>query len=1004
MKPIKLELQAFGPYKDLTVIDFSQFSDAGLFLLTGETGSGKTMIFDALTFALFGKTSGNDRGVDSVRSQLARPHDETYVKLSFIHQSNIFTIRRNPTHSYARKEGGKESNSAHFAELYLPDGNIVSSVRDVNEKIETILGLDYDQFKQIALIGQGEFRELLVAKSDARSDIFRKIFNTKLYQNFEYKLRDLNSKARGVYETEKILIENVLTDIGIEEPSVESLTQSISYLEGILKEDLLNQKKLNESRIIHNSKALEIMKLIEVKKQVLKDFEDLDANKVLFNELSKSKESMDALEKRLLRFNNATVYVKPIKTKLDEVIKRYQDNIALEERERQSLLSIKENLAILVEKHKLLLDQKDSIEALKKENHVLDKSLEDYRVLTDHINNRVKELDKLKGEEEKLDVFKKNLEASKLKQKELEASVKLKRDKESRKVFLDAEFNKLDEILKLKGILVKTTELEANEAKSLKLMADEVSKLGVIHNQRQHDFYLAQAGILAKSLEDGKPCPVCGSTEHPKVATLSDQVVSKEELDALQSKLNNESSKLSKLGAKHSEVLGRLTELKELYESKTSGYDDVESLFKSVEIELKEANSVLEKLKELDVLIEKNHESIEFNSKSIEDLGITINNRKLEVTRLDTMISSLKKNLKYESFELAKEALNTGQKRVSKFEADLLESSEAIKTSEALLSNIEGSLKVIGKSIQDDKDKKEVFEGEFKDSLAKYSFESIDAYEDVLLLDKAETEETLRNYTQKLTEVNALIKSLEFKLKDVSKPDLVIDNEMLAKENQVIKALDEQLEFLMIKISKYKNSIEQLSKRSVDFETKRKQYQDINILYRTATGNLAQKDKISFEYYVQTAYFSKVIIEANKRLDIMTQSRYQLVLRQESNDKRLSSGLDLDVIDHHSNKRRAVSTLSGGESFKAALSLALGMSDVIQIFAGGIEIDMLFVDEGFGSLDQQSLDQAMNVLNSLTSGNRMIGIISHVSELKTRIEQQIIVKKDVTGSSVSVTI
>ena len=1004
MKPIKLELQAFGPYKDLTVIDFSQFSDAGLFLLTGETGSGKTMIFDALTFALFGKTSGNDRGVDSVRSQLARPHDETYVKLSFTHQGNMFTIRRNPTHSYARKEGGKESNSAHFAELYLPDGNIVSSVRDVNEKIETILGLDYDQFKQIALIGQGEFRELLVAKSDARSDIFRKIFNTKLYQNFEYKLRDLNSKARGVYETEKILIENVLTDIGIEEPSVESLTQSISYLEGILKEDLLNQKKLNESRIIHNSKALEIMKLIEVKKQVLKDFEDLEANKVLFNELSKSKESMDALEKRLLRFNNATVYVKPIKTKLDEVIKRYQDNIALEERERQSLISIKENLAILVEKHKLLIDQKDSIEALKKENHVLDKSLEDYRVLTEHINNRVKEQDKLKGEEEKLDVFKKHLEDSKLKQKELEASVKLKRDKESRKVFLDAEFNKLDEILKLKGILVKTTELEANEAKSLKLMADEVSKLGVIYNQRQHDFYLAQAGILAKSLEDGKPCPVCGSTEHPKVATLSDQVVSKEELDALQSKLNNESSKLSKLGAKHSEVLGRLTELKELYESKTSGYDDVESLFKSVEIELKEANSVLEKLKELDVLIEKNHESIEFNSKSIEDLGITINNRKLEVTRLDTMISSLKKNLKYESFELAKEALNTGLERVSKFEADVLESSEAIKTSEALLSNIEGSLKVIGKSIQDDKDKKEVFEGEFKDSLAKYSFESIDAYEDVLLLDKAETEETLRNYTQKLTEVNALIKSLEFKLKDVSKPDLVIDNEMLAKENQVIKELDEQLEVLMIKISKYKNSIEQLSKRSVDFETKRKQYQDINILYRTATGNLAQKDKISFEYYVQTAYFSKVIIEANKRLDIMTQSRYQLVLRQESNDKRLSSGLDLDVIDHHSNKRRAVSTLSGGESFKAALSLALGMSDVIQIFAGGIEIDMLFVDEGFGSLDQQSLDQAMNVLNSLTSGNRMIGIISHVSELKTRIEQQIIVKKDVTGSSVSVTI
>lgn len=1002
MKPIKLELQAFGPYRKKTVIDFSQFTDSGLFLLTGETGSGKTMIFDALTFALFGRTSGNERGVDGIRSQLAQSHDETYVMLTFNHQNNAYTVRRNPTHAYARKPGGKEVNTAHFAELTLPDGTIISSVRDVNEQVERILGLDYDQFKQIALIGQGEFRELLTAKSNARSDIFRKIFNTKLYQDFEFKLRELNSKAKADYETEKLLIEKVMVDSAIENPNVDALEDSIQELSTMLKADLLKRDELNFKKKQSSDTIEDLTKSIEINKQIILDFEALEKNKEKQVTLDDEEASVELLKRKVMLFNHANLNIKPLKTQLDEVKKRIKDNTKRLNDETRHLNDALFKLEQLKVKKVQLDGEKPAIETLKNENHVLSHSLEAYKQLTDLINQR-DQVDKNLIEEEKtLSDSNANLLTMGSRIKDLEAALKLKLAHESSKIKLEAEYSKLDELMKLGESLRVLVETEATQKASLIELNHQVSELRATYNHQQHEFYLSQAGILAKTLEAGQPCPVCGSLQHPMKAVLSDRVVSKSHLDALQKSLQAEDNRLNEVGSKHAATLGRLNEIRSLYDEKSKGYETVSLEFMEVKAALEAVDKELEGLKDSEVTLENLKQNKETLSTTIVSLGNGINENKLVIARLNSTIESLQKSLKYDTYEGAKEILDAGLLKVKTYENDLMELSEEIKNVSELVSGVEGSIKVIKVSLNQDNKGVIDLEKNFSEALVTHGFSTVDEYEAILKFDQEGAEKTLREHERQVTEVKTMIRSLSEKLKDLTKPDSQLYEEALNKERALIKDLEDQLEGLAIRINKYSNSIDELNKRGIDFKFKREAYQDINILYRSASGNLAQKDRISFEYYVQTAYFSKVIAEANKRLDIMTQSRYQLVLRQESSDKRLSSGLDLDVIDHHSNKIREVSTLSGGESFKAALSLALGMSDVIQIFAGGIEIDMLFVDEGFGSLDQQSLDQAMNVLNSLTTSNTMIGIISHVTELKTRIEQQIVVHKDVIGSSITI--
>ena len=1008
MRPIKLEIQAFGPYKDKTIIDFSLFDSQGLFLLTGDTGSGKTMIFDALTFALYGQTSGNERNANSIRSQFSEAHKETYVALSFHHQNQIYHIRRNPTHSYAKKEGGRETNSMHNVELTLPTKEILSGVSHVGEKINDILGLNYAQFKQIALIGQGEFRELLTAKSDARSDIFRKIFNTKLYQDFEYKLKSINSSARQEYEDELKLIENILSnleDLEFEDIGIDALDDNIFKLKDFLDSKEKEKQKIDKQQETISKNNKKLIEEIESGKRLLKDFNDLEELKSEQKLLKSQKEKYDEIEASLKQIEIVENQIEPIEQRLKEEESKLAETYL---KQQQDEFKLKENLVKLegtLKEKETLLSKENEITKLKQSNHLIETSLNEYKKLEEISNKEssyTKNMIDLVNTEVKENQIKSNL-LDKINRYEIE--LKLKESHEQALLKLDAVFENLSTLIKLKSqIELLSTETE-KEASKLLSISDQVLVANNNYSKMDHQFYMSQAGILAKGLRENEPCPVCGSLHHPNKAHLSDSDINKEILDEAKVSLDALEAKRNEISMSHNSLKTKLESLYATYNTQLKDKNlDVEAYYLSVKQEISERKKDLERLIKLENKLENAKTQLENTLTKLDELTKNKNALEIEIVKVQSEKEHLLKQLAYKDYDEASSVFKKQDKIINDYESLLTGFGKKIESYQALSAALKGGLEILSDESTKIEALVESLKTRFKTALTMHGFSDLKSYQQILLLKdrKQQDKEALGLYKEKTIRINTIVDNLEKNLQGKVKPDLTLQEEKLSDNQILFKELSVLQQSLASLIDRQKTYIRRLEAHKKSFDVKRQKYQDVNILYRTASGNLSQKDKISFEYYVQTAYFQKVIEEANKRLDVMTQSRYALKLRDGANDKRQVSGLDLDVIDFYSSKVREVSTLSGGESFKAALSLALGMSDVIQIFAGGIEIDMLFVDEGFGSLDQQSLDQAMKVLNSLTESTRMIGIISHVSELKQRVEQQIIVNKDVVGSTVKI--
>lgn len=997
-------MQAFGPYKNLSTIDFSLFEEQSLFLLTGDTGSGKTMIFDALTFALFGQTSGNERSANSLRSQFASPYDETFVELSFKHQNKEYTIRRNPTHSYAKKQGGKETNTLHQAELKADD-TIYSGVSVVNEKIENLLGLSYDQFKQIALIGQGEFRKLLTAKSDARSEIFRKIFNTKLYQDFEYKLRTMNSEAKKYYDEELLLIQNILEnleDIEITNLSIDSLDENINQIDTYIHEKeavsntLIKKTKDLETEILSLSKQLEKEKAIQDNFKRLENIQNEE--KVLLEREEKFK----SLEKTIKQVKDVKLYIEPIHNKLKETQARMTQITQVINSNHQEKEVLEKQKLHLDEELTSLYSQKDAMEKLKQEVHQLKNTLSKYQEMDSLAKNLEDIKLNLAKTAQSKSTTQNTIEKLTGKKKKLEENLLLQAELKIKQTSLKT---KLEQLTQLKDLHQQTQKYEKEHQDVLhkyEIVVLELKKKKDLFASLEETFYLSQAGILASLLIDDEPCAVCGSKEHPSPAKLINEDITKEALDTAKKAVEIIEEARSKTQASLSKLSGKLQESEKQYQSLYQNYQnqDIDRLYEKTSLE---ATTVQENLKALeDSAKELNNieTSLSQESKNIEHLTEKIQALTVKKAQDETSLFKLQETLLFESYELANNTYLKHQKTLTEYEKNLEAVQMKMTTSNERMASLKGATKTLSLELNTHSETQESLQESFKTSLEKYKVED---FEKLLQMSDEvdQLEESLEIYKRKRHENSILILELQKGLKDTIMPDTSLTQAAIENAQSELKLIQETQQEVHTQISKQKSNLVRLKSHQKSYQKRLESYQEINVLYRTASGNLSQKDKISFEYYVQTAYFTKVIEEANKRLDVMTQSRYALKLRTQASDKRSVSGLDLDVMDFHSNKVREVSTLSGGESFKAALSLALGMSDVIQIFAGGIEIDMLFVDEGFGSLDQQSLDQAMQVLTSLSTSNRMIGIISHVSELKQRVEQQIVVNKTVNGSTIT---
>ena len=865
--PIELELEAFGPYAECTQISFEQFEENGLFLICGDTGSGKTTIFDAIAFALYDTASGETRKMETLHSDYVETKKSSRVRLLFSHKGKRYQV--------IRSFNGKRKNEAVLEEA---EKEVLTGRKAVNERLKEILGLDYQQFKQISMIAQGEFLNLLLAKSEVRSEIFRKVFDTGFYKRLAEVLK---SKAGTLREEEKLRKERecqLLSGLGEEFEKKfgekDKDWQIPAEVETALEEkiDLLREeeKRQKEAERKEETNKEEILKAWEQIKNINRDLQQLEQLREILKKERERKQEFAQKEKELEQIKKSVLYVKPILVKYEE------KKAALE----------KENIRYqeICERQK---EQKQNTGRLKKEQKEAEQNERKYEKI------QCLETECLELEE---------------KEKKLTALCKLQKQKEALQEQLKAEIKEAKQ-----AVLEYETEKEK--------------------------FFCAQAGILAQSLKEGIPCPVCGSVSHPHPAVVLEEVLSQEELK------EKEQDK------------------KRLEEKRQKTLQDFLQLEKEVEKSTKE------------VSVNPDFFWKEVHAK-LEQTGQKRNQKEIK-------IRELKQNVKREvrdSETIQKEWIENLEK-----EAGILKEKEICKE------QIE-ALKAEKKACQI-KLRATVKEQNFKSEKEARLF--CEKQEKLLIL-----EQETADYKKTLHKLLGQIKILEETLLGKKKQSEEEKQKKFEQTEQNLEKIRLELREIYKRISFYEKTLEQLKKLWEESEKTRKERLALLSLSDTASGTLAGKPKVSFERYVQSAYFKQIVVEANQRLEQMTNGRYELLVEETGTNKKSQSGLDLQVYDYHTGKVRSVRSLSGGESFQAALSLALGVSGVISQFAGGIRIETLFIDEGFGSLDEQSLELAVKTLRELSSQGCMIGIISHVKELKEQIFYKIEVKKGQKGSQI----
>ena len=920
MRPITLTMSAFGPYANETVIDFDKLGESGLYLITGDTGAGKTTIFDAITFALFGEASGGGRDAKTFRSKYALPDVPTKVRLVFSYGNAKYCVERNPEYERKKTRGEGTTKENANAVLTLPDGSVVTKVKDVNDAIQSILGIDRNQFMQIAMIAQGDFRKILMAPTGERIQIFQKLFRTKNFATLQDRLKDEASRKRKAWEDIRLSISQYQQGIICEEDS--ALYEEVEKA----RVGELPAKEISEM-------LQELIRLDQVEKDaVTKEIAAIDQNLLVVEQHLTEARSQEKIRQQKAQSEKGLAEAKEALV---------TDNVRLEAARAQQ----------------------PQIEKLREERAALSAELTEYETL----DGLQKEQTKLKNQAENL--AKTQIDLRKAIKTDSET---IRVEKEEQKALSGCETEKVqqDAILaeteakrKAAADIRKQIHSAQKLVKDLKTAQDSYRKKAEAAAEAKsifdhaHKAYLDdQAGILAEELKEGEPCPVCGSREHPHPALLMDGAPTKEELDGFkqdaeetEKAASDASSQAGKLSASLQTQLEHITNLQGGECPGLTGNE--EELFQAEQAEKEKEESLAEEIQKIQSQIDALEEKIE--RKQI----------------LEQQLPEKEALLEQKKTELA----------------DTEKESTAISAKEeACMRNIEALQKKL----------RFPFKAE-----AEKEIQTLKQSQEDLETELQEAQNASAEREKSIVALNAAIREAEKLLAG----RIVIDK---AKEEENKKAfiaektaISLRQEKITERLSKNRSTAEQLAQRQEDLEKAEKAWMLIRTLSDTANGNLSGREKIMLETYVQMAYFDRIIERANLRLMIMTDGQYELKRRTEAAGLLKQSGLELDVIDHHNGSERSVATLSGGESFKASLALALGLSDEIQSQAGGIRLDTMFVDEGFGTLDEESLRQALRALLSLTESNRLVGIISHVNELKEKIDRQIVVTKEKSGES-----
>ena len=905
MRPIKLTVSAFGPYAGREVLDMDKLGERGLYLITGDTGAGKSTLFDAIMFALYGVTSARKRTAGEMRSTYAEPGTETYVELEFEYGGRRYTVRRSPEYMREKLRGEGFVKNPAEADLKEESGLHLTKLTEVNARLTEIIGLTSEQFSGIAMIAQGEFQKVLQAETRERQAIFRKLFNTEHYETLSIRLKKTAAEMkRG--------LDDLRTEMNTHLSMIEAP-------EGGLSEKLEEAKAGSLSEI-------EIPVLFE---EIQK--EDKELSFAAGSAADKAKKEYDELNRACGEAENLKKTSDKLTGYRDELEKLEEDKVKAEE-----ALSVEqakdEERKDTGKRITLLTNDLSRYDEMDRKKADLDRLEEEAEPLGEKLRSQEERLDKLNE-----DLSLASEELGKLGDIESEILALSEKKAKAKERYETAE--------EYSAAVKKTEELKDAAEKAALEYAETRKKEGDAEERyasMNREMLDDRAGYLAETvLKEGEKCPVCGSLQHPDIARRKENAPSEEEVEAAKKSWD---------------------ELKDQLTEKSGASREAAALLKSAE---EAAEKISERMPEL-------RDSEEDYEAAYEDACDAL-----------------------EKAEADKEKRDGLKEKTEKLVSEKSETEKAV-------SEIRQNVKVLEAKLASAKDS-------FDEIRGKLEFESRAVAEEKIaeLNDELERSEKALNDSKKkadgikeaMVELKGKIRESEDQIKDYDPEEYEKLEERLKVSAEVLSSAEQEANDLGARIKSNEREYTAYGKCALKWSEKAEEYEQVKDLADTASGELSGRSKLMLETFVQTAYLDRILRHANRRLRRMSEMRYELVRKKSGFGKAKQSGLDLNVIDHHNGTERSVNTLSGGESFMASLSLALGLSEEIREASGGIRLDTMFVDEGFGTLSEDALSCAVKSLMELSEEDRLVGIISHVEELKQRIDKKIVITQNKKGGS-----
>ena len=1028
MSPIKLTMNAFGSFLETTVIDFAVLNSAGFYLVTGETGSGKTTIFDAIMFALYGEPSGNIREQEGFRNDLADDKNKTYVELVFEKDHKQYTITRSPKYFVS----SRTTALTEKAELVFDD-QVIEKKKAVDEKILEIIGLTVEQFRQVIMLAQGEFMKLIHSDSKKKDEIFRKIFGTEILDE----ISNLLKEETRIVKDKLLQIETKLSQLIESIKSNDQLTKIEMAIEDFYNTNLLieelNELILNQEKELEelttkdkslNEKLITIVKQKEAASILNDDFDKLTTLISDLETLETHKEEINSFKEKINLLNKID-QIKPIYEKLLSIHIQINSLIALSNENKEELDLKQNELDCYLEQLEYIELDRTSLVKAKEEATLVKNDIElkekistlndNLKIQIEDYTKQVKELDNYNTSKTQL------LEQIAI----LEKSLMNYDDTKTKYELLKVELDRLENDLKIFNDKIKI--LEKREIikeniktcnKEFQILVENYTKIFNLYQSKELVYYNNIAGILVKDLKEGQPCPVCGSTNHPQIATLSDDVISKEmleeiaeQLEASRNNKDNKTLEIETLTIQLNTINDQLLELlnitdialidatiKNVLKEKEKQINNLSTDIATIEEKLKEFEQVKQTIKLLEAKVDEIVKTIDINNVNLASL-------KEQIALINGSINTYQEQLKNsDDIETLKEILEQYNTFIETLEENVNAFDDgyqlAIEEQKVAASKLEQSTKQLTELKLSYEELSKVYE------------EKITALElDQNIIDNIE------EYIQDLSNLGIYIKTvtefetnydnkkktkeeLEIKLKGKQKENLDGLTSLINELSCDINLLTEKITTLTTLVSNNKQTSVELDKAFRIYVKVQKEFEEINELSKTSSGS--NPKYLSFERFVLIGYFENILRHANTRLSKMTDGRFELYRKEDKGKGNAQQGLELEVFDYETGKKRDVKTLSGGETFKAALSLALGLADAIENKVGHISIETLFIDEGFGTLDDKSLHQAIDILLELNDGTKSIGIISHVQELKDIIPTKLVVTKSTDGSKVTI--